>query len=334
MSRDTMSALLEVQNLDVAYLPRMGVNTWALVDISFEIMPGEILGILGESGSGKSTLAASLANLLPESGKIHRGQISLDGSQLLRLSPSGLQKLRGAQISLIFQEPFMALHPTMRVGDQVSEVLRAHERLNRAELRRNARRVLAEVFSSDVERIARSYPHELSGGQRQRVLIAQAIACRPKLVVADEPTACLDSTTQREILALFKDLRERLGVAIVFITHNPALLPGFADRVLVLYAGRVVEWGPAQKVLFSPQHPYSKALLQCVPRFEETCSTSRKTELKVIGGDSPYSASLADACAFVPRCVDRMDVCQSRQPTSVLVNETHRVFCFKFSSEN
>ena len=228
----------------------------------------------------------------------------------------------------------MALHPTMRIGDQIAEVLRAHESLNGAARRERVRRVLAEVFSSDVERIARSYHHKLSGGQRQRVLIAQAIACRPKLVVADEPTASLDSTTQREILTLFKDLRERLGVGIVFITHNPALLPGFADRVLVLYAGRVVEWGPGPEVLFSPQHPYTKALLQCVPTFDETRSTNRKTELKVIQGSSPHSASLADACAFAPRCADRMDVCQYRQPAGVSVNKIHRVFCFKFCGEN
>ena len=329
-----MSSLLQVQSLDVAYFPREGGSTCALVDIGFEVRPGEILGILGESGSGKSTLAASLANLLPASGRIRRGQIFLEGTQLLGLPLSELQKLRGARISLISQEPLMALHPTMRIGDQIAEVLRAHESLNGTARRERVDRALAEVFLSDVECIARSYPHELSGGQRQRVLIAQAIACRPKLVVADEPTASLDSTTQLEILALFKDLRERLGVAIVFITHNPALLPGFADRVLVLYAGRVVEWGPAQGMLFSPQHPYTKALLQCVPTFDETCSPSRKTELKVIKGGSPHSASLDDACAFAPRCADRMDVCQSKQPVEVALNETHRVFCFKFSGEN
>jgi oligopeptide/dipeptide ABC transporter ATP-binding protein len=329
-----MNSLLQVRNLDVAYLPRSGASSWALVNVSFELMPREILGILGESGSGKSTLAVSLANLLPASGKIHRGQIFLEGTEMLRLPPSQLQKVRGAQISLVFQEPMMVLHPTMRIGDQIAEVLRAHESLNGATRREHARRALAEVFSSDVERVARSYPHELSGGQRQRVLIAQAIACRPKLVVADEPTASLDSTTQREILTLFKNLRERLGVAIVFITHNPALLPGFADRVLVLYAGRVVEWGPAQEVLFSPQHPYTTALLQCVPTFDETCATNRKTELQVIQGGSPHSASLADACAFAPRCADRMDVCRCRQPAGEAVNEMHRVFCFKFSSEN
>ena len=329
-----VSSLLQVQSLDVAYFPRAGGSTCALVDVSFEVRPGEILGILGESGSGKSTLGASLANLLPGSGKIRRGQIFLDSTQVLGLRPSELQKLRGGRISLIFQEPLMALHPTMRIGDQIAEVLRAHESLNATVQREHVRRALAEVFSSDVERIARSYPHELSGGQRQGVLIAQAIACRPKLLVADEPTASLDSTTQREILTLFKDLCERLGVAIVFITHNPALLPGFADRVLVLYAGRVVEWGPAQEVLFSPQHPYTKALLQCVPTFREICSTSRKTELKVIKGGSPHSASLADACAFAPRCPDRMDVCQTKQPVDVALNEMHRVSCFKFSGEN
>jgi peptide/nickel transport system ATP-binding protein/oligopeptide transport system ATP-binding protein len=328
-----MNSLLQVQSLDVEYVPRTGMSAWALLDVSFEVMPGEILGILGESGSGKSTLAASLVNLLPGRGKIRGGQIFFDGTEVRRLLPSELQKFRGGRISLIFQEPLAALHPTMRIGHQIAEVLRAHESLNGATRRERVRHILAQVFPSDVESIMHSYPHELSGGQRQRVLIAQAIACQPKLVVADEPTASLDPTTQREALNLFKDLRERLGIAIIFITHNPGLLAGFADRVLVLYAGRVVECGPVQDVLFSAQHPYTKALLQCVPEFDEPPPRSGRTKLKVIEGVSPYSASRAEACAFAPRCADRMDACQRRQPVGVALTETHSVFCFKFASK-
>jgi len=328
-----MTALLQVQDLDVAYVSRAGATAWALVDINIEVRSGETLGILGESGSGKSTLAAALLNLLPAKGSIRRGEILVEGEDVLRLGPVQLQKLRGGRISLIFQEPSAALHPTMRIGDQIGEVLRAHESLHGSARRARVWEVLAEVFSSDIERIARSYPHELSGGQRQRALIAQAIASRPKLVVADEPTASLDPTTQREILALFKTLREKLGIAIIFITHNPGLLAGFADRVLVVYAGRVVEWGPADEVLFSPRHPYTKALLRCVPAFDEACTTSSKSQLHGIEGVSPHSASLAETCAFAPRCADRMDVCQTRQPAGASLSEVHRVFCFKFSTD-
>ena len=329
----SMTSLLRVQGRDVTYVSGTGATTWALVDATFKVMPGEILGILGESGSGKSTLAAALLNLLPINGEIRRGQILMEGDDVLRLEPVELQKLRGGRIGLIFQEPSAALHPTIRIGDQISEVLRAHERLNGTGRRARVREILGEVFSSDVERIMSSYPHELSGGQRQRVLIAQAIASGPKLLVADEPTGSLDPTTQREIVSLFKALREKLGIAIIFITHNPGLLAGFADTALVLYAGRVVEWGPAQEVLFSPQHPYTKALLRCVPTFDESSATARKSQLNAIEGVSPHSASILEACAFAPRCRDRMDICETRQPHGVALSNAHQVCCFKFSSD-
>ena len=326
-----MTPLLQVRNLDVAYVSGAGSTAWALLDINFEVMPGETLGILGESGSGKSTLGAALLNLLPGSGRIRRGKILVQGEDVLGFGATELQRLRGGRISLIFQEPSAALHPTMRIGDQISEVLRAHESLDGSARRARVQEILRQVFSSDVERIAHSYPHQLSGGQRQRVLIAQAIASQAKLLVADEPTASLDPTTQREILSLFKALREKLGIAVIFITHNPALLSGFADRVLVLYAGRVVEWGPMRDVLFSPQHPYTKALLRCLPPFDGECREGGNAKLRVIEGVSPYSASLAEACAFAPRCVDRMDICQTQQPAGLALSDAHRVFCLKFS---
>jgi oligopeptide/dipeptide ABC transporter ATP-binding protein len=329
-----MASILQVQNLQVAYVSRAGVTSCAVVDVSFDVRRGEILGILGESASGKSTLAMSLLQLLPANAKIQSGQILLEGKDVLRLKSKELQKVRGGQIALVFQEPLTALHPTIRIGDQIGEVLRAHESMNGIARRARTRQVLAQVFLSDIERIADSYPHQLSGGQRQRVLVAQAIASRPLLLVADEPTASLDPTTQREILSLFKTLRQELGIAIILITHNPGLLVGFADRVLVLYAGRVVEWAPTEAVLFSPQHPYTKALLRCVPAFDGTKTPSRKTQLSVIDGTAPHGASLTEGCAFAPRCADRMDLCQARQPLSVALNETHRVSCFKFSRES
>src|SRR6267154_2295271 len=225
-----MTAILEIQDLRVSYRSSRGRLSPALTGISLGLMPGEIMGVLGESGSGKSTLAGSLVRLLPANGNITRGAVHFEGKDLLRAKPRELQQIRGARISLIFQEPSLALHPTMRAGEQVRQVLAAHG-FPKSALKEKTRQLFAQIFPQDAERISRSYPHQLSGGQRQRVLIAQAIACGPSVVIADEPTASLDSATQMEILSVFRTLRERLGLAMIFITHNPALLSGFADRV-------------------------------------------------------------------------------------------------------
>src|SRR5712692_6393868 len=241
-----MTLLLQVQDLHVAYISPAGQKSPALAGVSFEVLPGETLGVLGESGSGKSTLAAALLRLLPGNGVIERGVLLFEGQDLLQAEPRTLQRIRGARISVIFQEPSLALHPTIRIGEQIRDVLAAHESLSRSALRQKTLLLLTEVFPADTARIAESYPHQLSGGQQQRVLIAQAIACGPALIVADEPTASLDPTTQQEILGVFRTLREELALAMIFITHNPALLAGFADRVMVLYGGRIAEMGPAR----------------------------------------------------------------------------------------
>src|SRR5271163_3571748 len=225
-----MTPLLEVKNLHVSYSARTGEVCPALAGVNLNLAPGEILGVLGESGSGKSTLAAALLRLLPSNGKIQKGSVLFEGKNLLEVSPQDLRKIRGGRIGLISQEPSSSLHPTLQVGQQVSDVLAAHETLDRRALREKTRHILISVFPENAERISRSYPHELSGGQRQRVLIAQAIACGPSLVVADEPTASLDPTTQQEILQLFRTLRQKLGIGMILITHNPALLAGLADR--------------------------------------------------------------------------------------------------------
>ncbi len=325
-----MTPLLQVQDLHVAYRSRTGEVCHALAGLSFDLGPGEILGILGESGSGKSTLAASLLRLLPPNGIITRGLILFEGQDVLRARPREMEKLRGRRISLIFQEPSVALHPAMRVRDQVAEVLRAHEPLDFAARRNRTRQVLASLFPAEADRIANSYPHQLSGGQRQRVLVAQAIACGPSLVLADEPTASLDPTTQQEILTLFRTLRQELGLSMVLITHNPGLLAGLADRVLVLYAGRAVEVGPAESVLASPQHPYTRALLRCVPPLDQKSQASRKAMLPVISGESPNLSVLVRGCPFEPRCPEKMEVCKSCDPAAVPLSEAHTVSCFKF----
>src|SRR6266699_3293494 len=239
---------------------------------------------------------------------------------------------RARRISLIFQEPSLALHPTMRAGEQVRQVLAAHGSWEKKTLNGRTLQVFAEVFPEEADRISRSYPHQLSGGQRQRVLIAQAIACDPCVIIADEPTASLDPTTQMEILAVFRKLKEKMGLAMIFITHNPALLSGFADRVLVLYAGQVAECGPAETVLASPRHPYTKALFQSIPAFSEKRGTGRMTKLTVILGASSRSSLPTGGCPFEPRCSERMDVCKMREPARVNLNPSHTVCCFKYES--
>jgi oligopeptide transport system ATP-binding protein len=323
--------VLQVRDLCVAYGGRDGGVWPALEKVSFSVGAGEILGVLGESGSGKSTLAAALLRLLPANGRITSGEILLEGSDVLRMDAVELRRIRGSGMSIVFQEPSLALHPTIRIGEQVAEVLRAHGASSKRERGDRAREVLAKVFSRDVERIFSSYPHELSGGQQQRALIAQAIACDPALVVADEPTASLDPTTQREILTLFQSLRDQLGIAFVFITHNPLLLAEFANRVLVLYAGRIAELGPAEEVLFSPQHPYTLALLRCVPRvdFGDTARPQRAL-LPVIAGAAPSLEALSQGCVFEPRCEKRMDTCQFSEPIAAHIGRGHEVSCLKF----
>jgi len=286
--------------------------------------------VLGESGSGKSTLAASLLRLLPANGTFLKGTINLDGKNLLPLGLRELEKIRGRRIGIIFQEPSLALHPTIRVREQIRDVIAAHESLDRRTCEEKTRKLLETLFATDAKRIGDSYAHQLSGGQRQRVLIAQAIACGPSLLIADEPTASLDPSTQQEILSLLGTLRQELNLAMILVTHNPAILAGFADRVLVLYAGKVAETGPAQEVLVSPQHPYTRALLQCLPPQIHAASSPRKTRLPVISGDAPNLSSFPNGCRFEPRCVDRMDVCTEKDPAELTVSRNHSVSCFKY----
>jgi len=325
-----MTPLLRVQDLRVAYISRDGKKSPALAGVDFELRPGEILGVLGESGSGKSTLAMALLRLLPGNAEIEKGAVLFEGQNLLRAEPRVLEDVRGARIAIIFQEPSLALHPTIRIGEQVSDVLAAHESASRAACSQKTLELLAEVFSTDAARIADSYPHQLSGGQQQRVLIAQAIACGPALIVADEPTASLDPTTQQDILLLFRTLRGKFNLSLILITHNPALLAGLADRVLVLYAGKVVEIGPTEEVLKFPQHPYTRALMQSVPAGLAEPAKGNKSPLPVISGEAPNLAALGSGCRFESRCTDRMDQCRQREPAVVAVSELHVVSCFKY----
>lgn len=325
-----MAPLLQVQNLRVAYASSDGRLFPALAGVEFELAVGEILGVLGESGSGKSTLAAAIPRLLPANGIIQSGSVIFDGKNVWDAPHSDLRNIRGARIGLILQEPSSSLHPTIRIGQQVSDVIAAHNSLDRRSLRNKALQILESVFPVDAERIFRSFPHELSGGQRQRVLIAQAICCQPSLVIADEPTASLDPATQHDVLQLFRSVSKRMGLALILITHNPLLLAGLADRVLVLYAGRVAEIGPAANVLTSPQHPYTAALFNCLPSLREFPAAKRRARLPVIAGDPPDVLFHATGCSFEPRCADKMEICLRHEPGAFTVGEAHRAACFKF----
>ncbi|HUL15481.1 MAG TPA: ABC transporter ATP-binding protein [Terriglobales bacterium] len=325
-----MDALLEVRELQVDYLQRSGKNTRALQGVSFALGVGEILGIIGESGSGKSTLATAILGMLQENERILGGSILLSSENVLEKTSRELREMRGGRVGIVFQEPSLALHPTKTIGVQVWEVLRAHCRLSRREAWERVHETLTTVFGAEAKRISSSFPHELSGGQKQRAAIAQAIVCGPEVIVADEPTASLDTDTQHAIMSLFRELQKKLRVAIVFITHNPILLAEFADRILVFYGGRIAEQGETKEVLASPRHPYTKMLLQCLPELEARADRERPHKLPVVAGEPISFSILSQGCNFVPRCPEKMKICEQESPSLRKEGEAHEVSCFLF----
>lgn len=325
-----MTALLEVQNLWVTYAAGTREVSPALTGVSFSLERGRTMGVLGESGSGKSTLAMALLRMLHPNGSIEKGVVRFEGEDLIQADLREIQRIRGGRIGSIFQEPLLALHPAIRVGEQVGDVLAAHQPMPRRAIREKSLQALKSVFSEEPERIANSYPHQLSGGQRARVLIAQAVVCGPSLVIADEPTASLDPVTQQDVASLFRTLQKQSLVSMLLITHNPLLLADLADHVLVLYGGKVVEIGPAQEVLNSPRHPYTRDLLRCVPPLSPGDGVPGKSKLPVIREDSPSLEVSRQKCSFEGRCGDRMEVCAIREPSEMAVTDIHKVSCFKY----
>jgi ABC-type glutathione transport system ATPase component len=260
-----VAGLLEVTDLAVAY-ETAAAPVPAISDVTFGIEEGEAVGLLGESGGGKSTLLLAVLGLLPARARVVRGSIRWRGRELIGLPSSERRRLRGAEIAIVFQDPALALNPVRRVGSQVAEVVQAHRAQSAARCRADARAALAEVGLPDPDRLYHAYPHELSGGQRQRVVLAQALSCRPALLLADEPTASLDSTTQADVLALLASLQSRLGLAVLMASHDPGALAALARRVLVMYAGTLVEEGTPAEVFGAPRHPHARALARAYPR--------------------------------------------------------------------
>ncbi|HWX54033.1 MAG TPA: ABC transporter ATP-binding protein [Verrucomicrobiae bacterium] len=324
-----MHPLLQVKDLAVCYGSAARRQSAAIDNLSFNIADGEAVGLLGESGCGKTTLGLSLLGLLPAGARVLRGTVIFRGTDILGLAERDLQKIRGAGISMVYQEPGMALHPVIRVGDQIAAVLRSHKPLSREQARIEARGLLAQVGLDVENRIDLAYPHQLSGGQQQRVAIAQAIACHPALIIADEPTTALDTATQMDILTLLKGLQEKLQVAFLLISHNPDELKHFVDRILVMYAGRVIEEGPVHEVIQSPLHPYTRGLLGARP--SAGLSADHKRPLAVIPGEPPDLADLPAGCAFEGRCSEGRRICRMQKPEEVRPEVSRRVACFNYA---
>jgi oligopeptide/dipeptide ABC transporter ATP-binding protein len=317
--------LIEVRGLTTEIVSPRG-RVRALDGVDLAIARGEALGVVGESGSGKSMLALAIMGLLPPAIRVTAGSIALDGQELVGLAERKLRAIRGARIGLVFQEPMTALNPLQSIGAQVAEVLTTHRRANRAEALRQAIALLDRVGIPDAARRADEYPHRLSGGLRQRAVIAMALACDPALLIADEPTTALDVTIQAQILDLLADLRREKDLAVMLISHDLELVAGFADRVAVMYTGRMVEQGPARATLTAPLHPYTRALLGSVPRIDDDLE-----KLPAIEGVVPRLDALPPGCSFHPRCAHAVEACRAGRP-AMRGDPVHAAACIRVAA--
>ena len=314
-------ALLEVRDLHVGF-PVAGRMVEVVRGVTFSIEAGEALGLVGESGSGKSQTALAILRLLRSPGRITRGSVRLEGRELTTADEATMRSLRGSSVSIVFQDAMSGLNPVFPIGTQLTDVMTAHRGLSRRAARDAAVEVLELVGIRGAAGRLSQYPHQFSGGMRQRVLIAMAVACRPKLLIADEPTTALDVTVQAQIVSLLHDLRARLGLALLFITHNLDLMAEICDRGIVLYGGMMMEDAPVRGLFTTPLQPYSRALLDCVPRLED-----RAGSLRPIEGASPVPGQLGAGCPFQPRCAEALDRCADERPPERL-SGGHRVACW------
>jgi oligopeptide transport system ATP-binding protein len=320
--------LLSVNNLRVSFHTRAGVVR-AVQDVSFQIERGETLGIVGESGSGKSVTCYSIMRLLPQPpARIEGGQAIFDGVNLLALSHRELNKYRGRRVSMIFQDPMTSLNPYLRIEQQLIEPLLIHEKLDRAAARRRAVEMLVAVGVTDPEHRLRMYPHQFSGGMRQRVMIAMALITKPDLLIADEPTTALDVTVQAQILDLMKKMRQELGMAILLISHDLGVVSGFCDRVMVMYAGRVMESARTPDLFYETKHPYTRALQKSIPALQV-----KGQELYTIAGAPPDLLRPLPGCPFAPRCGYVVDYCAREEIKPLEVAPTHSSACLRVQKE-
>ena len=318
--------LLSVKNLSTEFPVKKGIVR-AVEDVSFEVDQGEILAIVGESGSGKSVTSLSIMGLLAEPGHVAGGSLEFEGKDLATLSEKQYRELRGNDMAMIFQEPMTSLNPVYRVGNQIVEAIRTHEKVSKAEAKDRAVDLLRKVGIPSPEARINDYPHQMSGGMRQRVMIAMALACNPKLLIADEPTTALDVTIQAQILDLLRRLRDDTGMAVLLITHDLGVVSETADRVVVMYCGQVVEEAEVRTLFDHPMHPYTLGLLKSIPRLEDDDSK----RLYMIKGMVPNPLEMPPGCHFSDRCDSCMDICRTKVPELVDV-DGHKVRCFLYES--
>ncbi len=317
--------LLEVRSLSTYFYTDEGVVS-AVENVTFDIHPGEVLGIVGESGCGKSVTSLSILKLIPDPpGKIVNGEILFEGRDLVRLEEKEMQKVRGNEISMIFQEPMTSLNPVFTIGDQIMEAILFHQGLDKREARKRAIEMLHRVKIPSPETRIDSYPHQLSGGMRQRAMIAMALSCQPKLLIADEPTTALDVTIQEEILNLLKEIQSEMKMSVMLITHDLGVVSEMADQVVVMYAGRVMERGSIGSILGQMRHPYTRGLVNSIPRIEE-----RKKRLPAIPGQVPDAMALPVGCKFHPRCYLMIEDCKKEEPPLFQVDGGHYSRCIRW----
>lgn len=318
-----MEKVLQVKDLHVSFTT-YGGEVKAVRGVSFDLHKGETLAIVGESGCGKSVTSQSIMRLIPEPpGRITHGSVLFKGKDLTKVSEPEMRKIRGADISMIFQDPMTALNPTLTVGDQIMEGIIQHKKVSKTEAKKQAVDMLNLVgIPSPTERL-KQYPHQFSGGMRQRIVIAMALVCQPEVLIADEPTTALDVTIQAQILNLFKDIQKKTGVSIIIITHDLGVVAQVADRVAVMYAGKIVESGNRREIFYRGEHPYTKGLLNSVPRLD-----LEDEELVPIIGSPPDLFSPPTGCAFAARCEYAMEVCERVYPMKTTLSEEHHVDCW------
>ena len=319
--------LLEVKDLRTSFFTDEG-EVKAVNGVSFFVPAGKTLGIVGESGSGKSITALSILRLIQTPGKIIGGEILFEGQDLLKMNKNEIREIRGNKISMIFQEPMTSLNPVYTIGDQIGEVFRTHKRISKEEAKRRAIKMLQEVGIPSPERRVDQYPHELSGGMRQRVMIAIALACSPKLLIADEPTTALDVTIQAQILELIKDLQRKRDMSVIMISHDLGVIAETCDYVAVMYCWKVVEFSDVKTLFKAPKHPYTIGLLNSLPRHDIDMD-----ELSAIPGSVPNPFEMPKGCAFAPRCPHAKEICHEKMPSLISINEYNQVRCLMHSEE-